>query len=372
MDVFERDGYRLRFVETVGGKEQRFEFFWEPDESVEGLLRAWKEGDERRRFNAVYLMSQKEDERFLDVLLEAAQMRSFVGRGIATVGLARYLRKSRAARKVVFSALKSGDMILTAAALQALGRLNSWRSRRALRRVLRHLRRRPDIQGGTGASTPAALLLLAAVESLLLLGENGDTVAASEAMINHTDRAVRIQTLSVATRFPQVLSASSLERFLSAPVPECIMAAETLVKKGDTSRLTVLSEYAESPDTLTRTHTIAALARINNNSSLDLLERLLPSEKETSLRIQMAYHLKKAGRFPPLDSFSEALRAKSPLLRQSAITLLSRLPPNSEGVRDLLTRQREVEPDEFLRYQIDQVLKSGESGDLNKGGFVQI
>jgi|GEM_PF-2235176 len=360
MDVFERDGFRLRFTETVDGKEHRFEFFWEEDESPEGLIRAWREGDERRKFNAIYLMSQKEDERFLDILYEAAKMRDFPGRGIAVAGLAKYLAKSRSARKVVFSALKSGDIVVTAAALQALGKLNSWRSRHALRSILRHLSRRSDILGGTSASTPAALLLLAATESLLMLGSNGNAKDALCSMLNHNDRAIRIQSLSVATRYPDMIDSDALERFLSAPVPECILAAEILVRKGDLNKIRVLSDYAQAPDTLTRTHAVAALARINNNPSLDILEKLLQTEKEVSLRMQIAFHLIKANRSVPLDSFEEALKSKSPVLRQNALALLSRLPSGLPDVRDLLIRHKEVEPDEFLRHQIVRILKEGQ------------
>lgn len=354
MDVFERDGYRLRFTEVVDGKEHRFEYFWEPDDSPEGLLNAWREGDERRRFNAVYLMSQREDERFIDVFVEASKLRNFAGRGIAVSGLEKYLERSRVARKVVFSSISSGDYVLTVAGLQALRGLNSRRSKRVLRRTLRHLMMRPDIMGGANTSTPAALLALAAVESLLSLGEVGLAADALNRLLHHTDRPVRVQALSVATRFPESVDTGVVEQLLAAQVPECILATEVLVRRGDHQRVHALSEYAQAPDGLTRTHAVAALARIDTPEALDALEKLLPNEEDLNLRMQMVYHLIVGGRKAELTPFEEALKAKSPLIRQNAITLLSRM-KETDDARSLLLRQKGVEPDEFLRHQIEGV-----------------
>jgi len=354
MDVFERDGYRLRFTEVVDGKEHKFEYFWEPDDTSEGLLNAWREGDERRKFNAVYLMSQKEDERFVEVFLEAAKLRHFAGKGIAVSGLEKYLTRNRAARKAVFSAINSGDYVLTVAGLQALKGLNTRRSRRVLRRTLRHLMMRPDIMGGANTSTPAALLALAAVESLLSLGEVDFAGDALNRLLHHTDRPVRVQALSVATRFPDSADARAMEQLLAAQVPECILATEVLVRKGDTQKVQVLFEYAQAPDILTRTHAVAALARIGTPETVDALEKLLPKEQDLSLRMQMVYHLILGGRKVDFAPFEEALKAKSPIIRQNAITLLSRM-KETEEARSLLLRQKQVEPDEFLRHQLEKL-----------------
>lgn len=354
MDVFERDGYRLRFSEVVDGREHKFEYFWEPDDSPEGLLDAWREGDERRRFNAVYLMSQKDDERFIDTLVEASRMKDFPGRGIAISGLAKYLNISRPARRAVFAAVASGDYVLTVAGLQALSRLNNRRSKRILHRTLRHLMRRPDIKGGTNTSTPAALLALAAIESLLTLHQTETSVRALEELFQHTERPVRIQALSVATRFPESVTVETATRFLTSLVPECILAAEILVRKGDTERIETLSEYAQSPDALTRTHAVAALARIDSPGSLNALKELLRTEKDMRLRMQMLYHLKRAGYDVELAPFKDALRARSPIMRQNAITLLTRL-TDSEEARSILLEHKEVEPDDFLRHQLERI-----------------
>ncbi len=344
---FEHDGHLLRFEQQVDGRPRKFEFIWEEDDSPEGLLAAYASGDERRRFNAVHLMGQNPDPRFTETLLSAASDPHFPGRGVAVIGLAKLAAADRRARKAVFSATLSGDFLLTAAGLQGLALVGGWRAKRLLKKVLKRLMRRSDIMTGGTASTAAALLALAACESMLALGL--DASEAVDRLLGHPERGVRAQALGLLARKPEAANVDRMERMRSAPVPECILALEVLARRGRADAVEALADYAESPDSDTRTHAVGALLRVGD-AALPHIERLIDRQSDLMLRLQMAQRLHAAGRPLHIALFREALSQDSPVVRQTAVATLAR--DGSEEALALLKEHVENEPDDFLRRQI--------------------
>ncbi len=356
---FERIGNFLRFTQIVDGKERGFEFYHEPfeggiEENIELFGRMYESGIPGRMQQGVNLLAQSGDERAIPHLIKAVSDNKFTGRSIAAAGLANYPGNKKAMKALV-GTFTSGDYMLTLTAIKGLAKLGMPKAKKPVRKILARCLRREELFRSEETSGPAAVLALACIASLIELGDDEHRPLLLR-FLGHPMWEVRYHAAKVFAKFPDRNAETLLRRLLTdANALVRLSTAEALIGMGDKSCYEVIRKLLDEGEQTVHAAAVAALTGLKAEQALDMMEHVLERESDPGLKLEMVSRLRENGRDTGLGELRDGLEHESPFIRQTAIKVSGSL--GAERELSLLREALRSEPDEFLKTEIEKILR---------------